>query len=223
MSGPAIEIGSLRIDEFMGTLTDVLVALFSFFLYTKLKQLGGEKGTRALLLNHFLLFAIGTFLGGVLGHGFLYFIGPYGKLPGFVLGIIAVFLLELAILRIAGAQLKPGAYRMWYSMSIAVALSCIILTFWSPKFMWTALHAVYGILIVVGGLSIHMLSRKLFVPAFKNILIGIGVTLLSSLIFVLKISPHTWFNQLDFSHLFLGIATWFFYRGAKHLLENTRD
>ncbi|MBI1221401.1 MAG: hypothetical protein GC180_02260 [Bacteroidetes bacterium] len=206
----------------MTTLTDVILAAFIFNWYLQLRKLNGESGTRKLLLRHFLFLSIATFLGGVMGHGFLYVFGPYGKLPGFALSIIAVFMLELAVIRLSGSHLKPGFYRALYSLALAISLSCLTLSFWSPKFVWVAFQSTFGLLFVTGGLSWMMIRKRIFRDAFVQIWRGIAFSIAAALVFAFRYDFHVWFNHKDFSHIFLILSSWFIFKGAKNLLENTK-
>ncbi len=221
MKGPSIFIGSLEIAEFMGTLTDILLAFLSLYFANKLSKMGGESGTRKLLLWHFYLLAFSTFVGGVLGHGFLYALGMTAKIPSWLTSIASVFALELVVLRLVGAHIPKKFYLFAAALASALALSTSILSIWSMKFLWVGVHTAFGLLFIVGGFGFVMIGKKLFTQVFVYFWLGIGFSALAALIFVLKIAPMNWFNHLDLSHLILGLATSFFYLGAKELLKAT--
>ncbi len=223
MKGPSLFIGSLEIAEFMGTLTDILLAILAFYFAKKLSALNGESGSRKLLLWHFYLLGSSTLLGGILGHGFLYALGMPAKIPGWLLSIGSVFALELVVLRLVGAHIPKRLYLFSAALATALFISSSILCIWSLKFMWVGLHTGFGLLLLIGGYGIFMIRKKLFVKVFQRFWLGIGFSVIAAVIFALKLAPMEWFNHLDFSHVFLGLSIWYFYLGARELLQITRN
>jgi len=160
MKGPSIYIGSLEIAEFMGTFTDILLAVLSFYLANKLSNMGGESGTRKLLLWHFYLLAFSTFVGGVLGHGFLYALGITAKIPSWLTSIGSVFALELVVLRLVGTHIPKKFYLFSAALASALALSTSILSIVGLTFLWVAVHTAFGLLFIVGGSGVFMIHAK---------------------------------------------------------------
>lgn len=223
MKGPSIFIGTLEIAEFMGTFTDILLAILCFYIATKLSKMSGERGSRKLLLWHFYLLGFSTLIGGIVGHGFFYVFGMQGKIPNWLLSNASVFALELVVLRLVGAQIPKKLYLFAASLSTSLFIACSVLGIWSLKFMWVMAHSAYGLLFIVGGFGIFMIRKNLFTLVFKRFWIAIGFSFVAALVFALKLAPMKWFNHMDLSHVFLGLSFWFFYLGGKELLRSTRE
>ncbi|MDX5320620.1 MAG: hypothetical protein LPK45_05950 [Bacteroidota bacterium] len=223
MKGPSLDFGSFQVEEFTGTLTDIVIAVIAFYAYYRIKIASGEKGTRELLSWHFLLLGMGTLLGGILGHGFGTFLGSMGKLPGWLLSIVSVFMLELTLIRLSGSFFSPKAYRLLYSLSLSIGLACFLLTAWSQRFFWVGMHTAYGLLFVVGLLGFKLWMKNYFRRAVRHFWIAIACSACAAAVFGLKISPLLWFNHLDLSHVFFMGSTWFFMLGGLSLLKETES
>jgi uncharacterized membrane protein len=91
---PSLYPFGIRIDEPMATITDVLVAFVCFYAYYQLTRKRLPGNSQLYLRYYFLLMGIATFLGGVIGHGFLYALSFPWKLPGWIIGIVSVALIE---------------------------------------------------------------------------------------------------------------------------------
>lgn len=222
MFGISVHIGTLRFDEVSTFFTDLFVALIAAYSAYKISQIPGESLAKKFLVFHFITLALSTFLGGLLGHSLLHLTGIYGKFPGWLLSIVSIFALELFVLRVGGSQVKPTGYRLSYALAAALVLSCTLLTLVSRKFIWVELHTVYGLLLLTGTYGIILIRKKIFATTFKWFWGGIGATFLAGVVFTIKLSINSdYFNHLDLSHLFLGLSTVCFYKGAKSFLTET--
>jgi len=221
--GPSLFFGPLEIAEFTGTLTDILLALLSFYFAKKLQSMKGESGSRNLLVWHFTLLGLSTLIGGLLGHSFLYYFGMAGKIPGWVLSLASVYALELVVLRLVGAHIPKKFYLFSAALASSLFIATTLVCFMSTKYLWVALHNAFGLLLIVGGFGIYMIRKDLFKNVFSYFWIGIGLSALAATVFGVGISIHTWFNYMDLSHVIIGFATWCNFLGAKELLKQTHD
>jgi hypothetical protein len=93
--------------------------------------------------------AVATTVGGILGHGFLYLTGMYGKLPGWYISMLAIAFFERgAILHARG--LMPAAWGKFFSILNYVEVAIfMLLTFKTLNFRFVEIHATYGLFVVV--------------------------------------------------------------------------
>ncbi len=214
MNAPSLEIAGIRIDEFSTTLTDILVALFCFYAAYVLQAYRKKHKSGSLLIWHFVFLGLGTFLGGVMGHGFLYALGMTGKLPGWLFSMISVLCLEGFVLEQLHRQVRPVWFNTFFSLILINFIVFALLAVSGLSFIWVEVHTVAGLLLFVGGAGLWMIRKGRMKKMFIRFWQGIAAAFLAALVFVLKISLHRWFNHLDISHVFLGISAWYFYRGA---------
>ena len=217
---PSIYPFGIRIDEPMTTLTDVIVALVCFYAFYQLaeRQLPGR--SQMYLRNYFLLMGVATFLGGVIGHGFLYALSFGWKLPGWILSMISVAFVERASISHARPLIKErmGKFFLWFNLLELVTVMTITMV--SLNFKWVQIHSGYGLLAIVStfhGYTYYRTKDK----GSLTMLIAVSITCVASLIYINEISFNTWFNYLDISHTLMAIAAYVFYLAAIRLERRT--
>jgi len=213
---PSIYPFGIRIDEPIATITDVMVALVCFYAFYQLskKKLTGR--SQLYFRYYFLLMGAATFLGGVIGHGFLYALSFGWKLPGWTISMVSVAMIERSAISHARRLIKPGVVKFFLAVNLIELVTVMTITMITLDFKWVEFHSAYGLLIVVSsfhGYTYYHTKDK----GSLIILFAVGVTAVASLIFMNEISLHTWFNYLDLSHVLLAIASYVFYRAAVQL------
>jgi hypothetical protein len=200
----------------MATLTDVIVSAVCFYAYYMLtkKRLPGR--SQWYFRYYFLLIAIATFLGGVIGHGFLYALSFPWKLPGWIISMISVALIERSAISHARRFIKPGVVRFFLVLNIVELITIMTVTMTTLNFFWVQVHSAYGLLVVVFSFHAYTYYRTKDKGSL-TILWAVGVTAVASLVYMNEFSLHTWFNYLDLSHTLLAIASYVFYKGALNL------
>lgn len=214
---PIFPLG-IRIDEPVTTLTDLLVATMCFYAYFKLRKLGTSSVLKRYTLAYFLLMGLATALGGLIGHGFLYALGFGWKLPGWLLSMLAINLLERVIIRYSKAVLKPKTIQYLGWFNIVELLVFAGLAFGYLNFRFVEIHSMYGLLIVVFGFCVYNWLRGNRDEVIVNFMKATLFAALAAVVFILKLAPHQWFNHADFAHIFMFISAWFFYRGSRCIL-----
>lgn len=242
---PSIFIGNIRIDEPVTTLTDVMVSLVCFYAFFKLKG-EGKKGRLYFYLRfYFLSMGIATAIGGLIGHGFLYVFqaewklseeylhfvskifgdkilheaaNPW-KLPGWLTSMFSIALVERATIEHAKNHIKPSYGKLFSYLNLIELALFVALTFSTLNFFFVEIHSFYGVMLVVGGFNLfgYLKTRK---KGNKLFLIAVAFTAISALFFMNEWSLNVWFNHLDFSHTFMAIAAFFFYKGACFMLRD---
>src|SRR5690554_6869375 len=103
LSQPSIEIFGVTIMEPVVTLTDLMITSVCVYAFIQLSKLNREGRVHKYIRWYFGIMAIATFLGGILGHAFQDQVGLAWKLPGWLISMLAVMMLE----RSAIAHARP--------------------------------------------------------------------------------------------------------------------
>lgn len=214
----SVELFGIRIDEPVTVLTDLLVSAVCFFAFNDLRKRKLPGRTQLYFRLYFLLMAIATFLGGLIGHGFLYALSFPWKLPGWIISMLSVALIERSSIERAKPLIEPRVARFFLILNIIELITIMTVTMWTLDFKWVEFHSGYGLLGVV--LPFHAYTYyKTRDPGSKVVIIAVGIASFAALIFMNKISLHEWFNHLDISHTIMAIGGYVFYRGALLLRE----
>lgn len=208
-----IHLFGIRIDEPIVTLTDLLVSLLCFIYYFRLNNQQHQNKAIVLFKFYFLTMAIATFLGGVLGHAFLYALSMHYKLPGWIVSMFSIMLIERAVINHTRILFKPEVIQVLQVINLVELATFMFLSIYFLNFFFVEFHSGYGLMFVVLGLE-GFLFLKTKNQASKNIIIGIALAAVAALVFMNKWSPHQWFNHIALSHTFMAIAAYFFYKGA---------
>ncbi len=210
---PDIIIGGLRLGEPVIAFTGLLVSWVCFYAWYQLGKIA-EKGD-ALKLSRifFLLTGISTVIGAIVGHAFLYALPFAFKLPGWVLGMIAVSALEqVSIVKaraLLGAKWAKGLFYL-NMVELTLALWFVSTTLWFPV---VEIHSAFGFLLIVLPLEI-LLWVKTRSKASLQMLWGILWLVAAVLAHILKISLGVWCSYFDIAHLLMCVAMWKFMQGA---------
>lgn len=210
---PSIELWGIRIDEPVTMLTDLLVSAVCFFAYYRLTKQRFPGRTHEYFRFYFLLMSVATFIGGVIGHGFLYALSFPWKLPGWIVSMFSVALIERSAIERAKSLIDPRAAKFFMVLNIVELLTVMTVTISTLNFKWVEFHSGYGLLGVVLPFHFYTWYRTRDKGSFV-IMVAVMVASCAALIFMNKISIHTWFNYLDISHVMMAIGAYVFYKGA---------
>jgi len=211
-----IEIAGITIYEPMATLTDLFVSVAFFYAYyIALKE--NRKGKMYVFFKwHFLTMALATLFGGLFGHAFLYAVGLPWKLPGWIISMVSISLLERAIIAYA-VQHVTLKTKFWIKTLNNIELVFFIgITIITLNFKFVEIHSGFGILAEVFPLQLYM-WYKTRDKASKYVFIMVGLSAASALIFMNQIIIHPWFNHLAFSHTLMTIGVFFILKSYKTL------
>ena len=214
---PSIELFGLVIHEPVTALTDVMVAVICFIAYLKLNKLSTRSNIQLLFKYYFLTMSLATFLGGVLGHALLEYVPFEFKLPGWVVSMLSVALLERAVIQYARNWTKPNIGAFFAKLNIIELLTFLILSLATLNFQFVLVHAAYGMAIVVAGFAGFVYIKEKSIGS-KQILQAVLVSAIGAAFFVFQIGIDKWFNHVDISHVFMMIATVLYYKGARNLI-----
>ncbi len=241
-------LGNLRIDEPVTVLTDLIVSAVCFWSFIKLTRFPIKNKVHLYLKYYFLSMSIATFIGGIVGHGFLYAIkaewhlssgfanvvkGIVGakrmniaanpwKLPGWLTSMFSVMLVERASIEYARKIIKPGIGTFFAWFNIFELLFFITITFSTLNFFFVEVHTFYGFMIIVLSFNL-IIFYKTRSKGSKAFLLAVGFAALAALVFMNQWSLHKWFNYFDLSHTFMALSAYMFYRGSKYIIDHPLD
>ena len=211
-----IHFFGVEIRDTMAMLTDLLISAVAFYAWYQLRKKQAHANRQRLYFQaHFLLMSLATFLGGVVGHGFSAYLGFAWKLPGWLLSMLSVTLLERAVIEQAGTILHKKFVRYLLVFNIMELLVFAALAFGTLNFKFVEYHSAYGLLVVILGVGIAQKINQPQAP-LRYLFTGVLFGVLAACVFKLQISLHPWFNYVDFSHVFLALSVFSFYRQATH-------
>jgi hypothetical protein len=219
---PSIFPFGIRIDEPVAMVTDLLVSAVCVYAYVRMRTMGLNSWAQIHFRRYFLLVAIATAWGGIIGHGLLYAFTFAWKLPGWIIGIVSVALVERSAISHAQDLIKPKIGKFFLVINIIEMCAILAITIVTMDFKWVEYHNGYGLIVNVAGFHGYSYYRTRDKGSLI-ILWAVGVTTLASIVFTNKLSLHTWFNYLDASHVLLAIAAYVMYLGAIRLKSDVRE
>jgi hypothetical protein len=199
--------------------TDTMMALVSFYLAYLLYKKHINTTFSKRWFQFFILFGISSFLGG-LGHALFYYFGAMGKMPNWITGIVAIYMIEYAM----SAEIVSNDFRKKYEKFIFWKMILVFaIFFWvvstqaideKPElgFLPVAIHTIVGIFTSAGIIGYSLSKTKN--ESFKFFYWGVAIILPSAFFFLMKINPINWFDKNDVSHLFITIGIIYFYIGT---------
>jgi hypothetical protein len=211
-----VEWMGITILEPVTVLTNLLITSVCIYAFIKLGKLQEQNQVRKLLRYFFLFMAFATAIGGILGHGFLYVTGLYGKLPGWYSSMLAVAFIERAAIVHSRPIMKASLGRFFSILNYIEVTLFIILTFITFNFRFVEAHATYGLFVVVFCFELYTYIKKKDRGSWL-IFVGTSLAAIAALTHMFKLSLHEWFTYNDVSHVFMAIAIYYYYQGAVNL------
>jgi hypothetical protein len=210
---PSIEIGQLRIDEPVTTLTDLLLAAVSFFAYFSIRKLGKKGRIKWYFRYYFLFLGMGALTGGLLGHAFLSRIAPGWKLLSWVFTVISVGFMIHAMVELVQPLVRSSVRKLITRINLLAMALAIFETVRTASFAPTTFYSIFGMLVVVGSLSTY-LYLKTGSKGVVRFLFGLGLGIISAFIFIQGWGISPWLTHNDISHLILAVSTFVIYKGV---------
>lgn len=202
---------NVSITHFMAGVTDFIVALACLLFFCQLVQSTSRKASNLYFKIHFLLLAIATFIGGFTGHIWQYELINEWKLPGWLLSMLAITILERAVIKQAKLVLANNWVKSLLVFNLIELCLFGTLAVITISFQFIEYHAAYGLLFVIFGVGLLQLKKGVL---HINLFLGILMSMLAALVFQCKLSINVWVNHLAISHIVLVFSSYFFYRQA---------
>jgi hypothetical protein len=216
---PSIELFGIEINEPVTILTDLLISAVCFYAaaqFAKIKS-GGVIGS--LLFYYMLTMGLATAIGGIVGHGLMNYLDFGWKLPGWLMSMFSITLIERASIFYAKPLIDRRLVRFFMWLNIIELLTFAYISFSTLDFFYVEVHAAYGLLFVVTSFSIVVYSKTKDLGA-RDFLVAVFFSCLAALFFTTKWGIGPWFTHFDICHVFMAISSWFFFIGGKRMLLN---
>ncbi len=213
-----IHIFGIRIDEPVTMLTDLMIAVVCVFAFFRLNRIPERQKLHRFIQYYFICLGISTFLGGIIGHGFLYLFTPGWRLPGWLIGMIAVAMIEQASIELLRKSVTVRVILLLTWHNILILLAFTILTLVNLNFLTTVIYISYGMLIPVTGMHFYYYLKTGSRGAVL-FLAAVGTALAGAIVYITGQGIHAWFNHLDLSHILLICSVYLFYRGARQYIH----
>ncbi len=216
---PSIEVLSIRIDEPITTMTDLIMAAICFYAYFRINQIGSTVRIKRYFKYYFLTLGIATLAGGLLGHAFLYTLSPIWKLVSWIFTLLSVAILSHALIELSKPLLKPGFSKMVSRINFLILSLALLYTLYTLAFSAVKYYTIFGMFMVVGSLS-YVIYQKTEMRGVLKVITGVSVGLLSAIIFSFEWGLGPWLNHNDISHLILSFSAISVYQGAILIIES---
>jgi hypothetical protein len=217
---PDVFIGSLRIQEPVTMITDVLVGLVCYFGFLRISAWGRTDPIFRCFRYYFLTMAIATCAGGIIGHGFIYKLGFFWKLPGWLISMFSITFIERASIEMCAPHFSRRFLRVLRMVNIVELLIFALAAFSTLDFLFVQIHSTYGLLVVVATLQAFN-YRRTGQKGSRMMLIATGTLVLALVVFVCKRSFSVWFNHMDIAHMLMAAAAYLSYYSVKYLHTET--
>ncbi len=199
-SQPSMTLLGIRVDEPVNTITHLLISAVCLFAYLQLRRRKPAGRTQLYFRWYFLLLALGTMFGGLIGHGFLYAFTFAWKLPGWIVSMLSVAFIERSSIEYARPYINPRLGKFFLILNLIELATIMTITIYTLDFGWVEIHSGYGLLAVVVPFHGYTYYKTRNRGSFL-ILIAVAIASMAALIFMNQISLHTWFNHIDISHI----------------------
>lgn len=217
---PDIYLFGLRIQEPVTTLTDLLISAVCIYAFYVIKKRTAPTRLNLYTQYYFLLMGIATFWGGLFGHGFVYEVGFYGRMPGWYISMLSIMLFERASIEHARPLLKPKVIKIFLIVNILEFILMAVLTTVTLDFIFVQIHSAYGVLVVVFSFQLYSYVKTKD-EGSKISLIAVAVAFVAAVVYNYPIVLSKWFNHMDFAHVLMAIASLIFMEGTLKYKENT--
>jgi len=211
-----IELFGVKIAEPVTSFTDLIVSCVCFNAFVKIHNRNSNQPVHSLFKYYFLVMAVATFYGGIIGHAFLYALSFEWKVPGWIISMISIMLIERAAIVHARPLMKKWAGDLFSVINIIELLTLITIVLYTQNFFFVETHAFYGLMIVVFSFELYV-YLKTKDKGSRQLLFAVGISALAAAVHLSKLSLHKWFNYLDLSHVLMATAAYVFYLGVKDI------
>ncbi len=215
MEYTAIVLGGIKISEPVTALTDIVTGLLSFYCFSKLRRVSGQKAANLLFAYYFLFIGIAVTYSAIIGHAFFHLFNDYWKIPGWVIGACAIFLIESAAIRYLQETFPKSRPLQWAGILPFVQLIIFLGFMVAPSRSFTdvRMNSAIGMIGIVLPI-ITFLAFYLKHIGYKIVIFAILLSLAPATVYYYEISISKWFNFHDLSHVLMAICIFIMYVGV---------
>jgi hypothetical protein len=201
---------------------DLIIAGFCFYFAYKLLKMNTKVRFFYYWRWFFITFGISMIVGSF-GHLLYNYTGAFGKWFGWLGSLITSIFLEMAFISIyPNTKIKKILYVISYvKLALMFIIELLILSFadidknQALGLIVPSINFFIGIGFCAGYLGYYY--QKTISENFKYFWIGVLVLVPTTILQLLKINPHQYFDRNDLSHLILILSLILFYQGLKKL------
>ncbi len=212
LNQPDIFLGGIRIQEPANVLTDIILAVVSFYAYAQLNKT--ENAANNLMKWYFLIFGLGALIGGVVGHAFAYAYSNYWRLLGWYFTALSALILVLAASAQAKNLLKPGFVKVLKPFIYIEFVVILILTALDVNFKYITIHSAISIMLIFTPIQIYIYVKTKNMGS-KYMLYSVLVLISTLVVFKIPIVIHQWFNHKDLAHIVVAFSILIMLKGAQ--------
>jgi hypothetical protein len=217
MEQPPIYLFDIKIQEPVTSLTDIIVGVACLYFFQLLRSKTPENRMFFYFRMFFLLTGIGTILGGLLGHAFLYTIeNDWLKTPGWLISMVGVTMIERGCIEHSKNLLKPNLLRFFKVLNIVELLVFMALSFYYLDFLYVQVHSTYGLVVVVFAFELYV-YLKTKQREIIYILLAVLSMVICAVVYSAKVAIHPFFNHADLAHVFMLISAILCYKGISRM------
>ena len=216
---PTIYLGTLRIDEPVSAITDIIMCSVCFYAFYKTKTLEAYKPV-SLYRWFFLLTGLSTLVAALIGHAFLYYFGANAKIYGWLFGIAGITFAQFAAMYNTRELIGESIFKKLILINGIEVIAAFILVFITWSFVVVEVHTAYGLLLNVTILEYINYKRTGSLLSIK-LIYGIGIAVVAVLCHIFQLACSVWFNHIDLSHVFMALSMYVIYKGIS-LYEEVR-
>ncbi len=239
---PSISPFGIRIDEPVTVLTDVIVGIVCIYAYYRLKRQSADFSGFNQIRRFFLFIGISTILGGVFGHGFLYYFDqawqhpawiesivssssiliPFEphyifKLPGWLTGVYAVYLFQQGMVEWFAEKISVKTTTFLQRLNVIEALLATVFILLTFNFLYVVLHILYGLLLIVFTLNLYA-YLKFRSRGSLLMVIAVLIMVVSGVVHATKFGLGIWFTHHDVNHTLIAFSIFLFLLGTEALV-----
>jgi hypothetical protein len=161
---------------------------------------------------------MGALTGGLLGHAFLSRIAPGWKLISWIFTIISIGFMIHAMIEMTRPLIRRSFRKLIIGINLLAMALAIFQTIWTGSFAPTTYYTIFGMLIVVGSLSLYF-YLKTGSKGVVRFLFAVGLGLISAFIFSQGWGVSPWLTHNDICHLILTISIFVIYKGVTLVMK----
>ena len=218
----------LNLVEPMAFITDLIMGSLSIFFAFKLRKLNSNLAFYTYWRWFFLLFGYGAILGGI-GHTFYNQLGVAGKFPSWICGPLSVYCLEQAMISIHPKERFLNILKLISTVKLLVVFTIFVIICINVPiaekiglpFLPIAINTIVGVSFTAGFLALFY--NKYISKKFRYFYLGVLVMLPASVIFLMKINLHQWFDKNDLSHVLITAGIIYFYLGISKISKGLKE
>lgn len=213
---PDMEFFGIRVQEPVTTITNLIISAACLYAFWRLYKEQIPGNTVIYMKLYFVTMGMATFIGGLIGHGFLYAFDQHWKLLGWFLSMVSITLIERSAIEYAKRLINPVLSKIFLIINLVELFIFMAITAFTLHFRYVEIHCIYGLLVVV--FSFHLfIYLKTKDKGSRYMLYTVVVLTFAAFVFNYPIIVHTWFNHRDLAHILMTISTILLLQGALNM------